>query len=241
MNGTNINVGNVQRCCKELNTARRNILSNLNRIKTCYGFYGLDQWSGASRQKFHEEVFGIDGNSGLVGVLGSGEKGICKALNDLLYILANYVTNVANKDSEYMSNYDPLRPEFFIDASVEVAQVTAWIEYDQIDPNDVRLNLDTVETFVSKIDEFCENIKNETINFSNSLEKLISEGISDYTTDNLDYVASLLKVKIEDFRTRISALLKDNVNTASFASQSAQQTASQNQEIANIVSKLDFD
>ena len=82
-----------------MNTSRRNILSDLNRIKSCYGSYELSLWNGTTRQKFHEEVFGDNGNSGLVGVLGSGEKGICKALNDLLYILATYVSKVVNKDT----------------------------------------------------------------------------------------------------------------------------------------------
>lgn len=241
MAGTKFNIGNVMVACQKMNTARRNILSQLNNMKSTYGSIDLQYWSGGTRKVFHEKVFGQDGMSGFVGTMGTAQNGVCKALNDLLFELASYVCRVANNDSEYLANYSYLKPEMFADESVSITPVSTWIEYSQINTEDVALSSEVIFGLESKYNEYFNLIAYYISNFNAALTECMNTGIQDSTVSALGRVISLLDSKLNEFKSEITALLNRNTSVVENASAAEQAATQGNEAVARILASLDFD
>lgn len=240
MANSNFNVREVIAACKKMNTARRNILSALNNMKSTYGSVSLNLWSGATRQFFHKNVFGEDDNSGYIGKMGNNQGGLCWGLNELLYQLELYICNVYNKDAEYMSQYDPLNTNVFVDDSVSITPVTSWISYVSIDHNSVIISPEIIYSIESRFNTYCEQLEQNIDYFNAALTEIKQGGIFDDSILAIERVISALSSILIEFKGALARLLRNNASVAQTASNENQQASQANSAAAQILSQINF-
>jgi len=242
-NSVSFDAGIVMECCQNMNKHRKLIMQELNMIKGNYNSVLLTQWNGATRKHFHEEVFGFDGISGLIGGMDNKKTlpyGMCYALNNLLYTLAEYVCDVKNRDGEYLKQYSPLRPEFFVDNTISVNTINV-IDYKSISVDNVIISPEIMNTLKIEWKKRMQTILGNVNSFNKYLSKCISEGIEDDTTTALQLVANNLSKKAERFSRELDQLFMHNENVAAQAAAASKIASSENQKVASILSNVNFD
>lgn len=230
MGNISFNTAVVKETCRTMNTARRNIVNQLNFMKSVYSSVTQELWAGSTRKYFHKNVFGEDDQSGYLGSLGTKENGLCGALNALLYMLSSYVCEVSNADNINNPSYQEIKPEEFVDDTVKIEPVNYNINYSELKDGYVAFSLDIADVLEQKYQESVGEIKENVTTFNTALRTCMEDGIQDDSVEALSSVMEVLETRIEEFSNNIRALLRNNVgvvNEAEVAKQRAQERAAQ--------------
>lgn len=205
--------------CKNMNSARRSIVSNLNKITNAYAEVPLESWNGDSRRAFHEAMFGISGKEGLVGNLGmlyNGDVpiGFCAKLNELLYGVAMTVCGTFNEVAKETGGTEISFEDFVIKGEEIVPVTDTLIDYSSITANNFAMDSDALFDLAVKIKGNIGEMKEYVTAFRTSMTNCMIHSINNSQMQQIGSESQWLLVKINEFEEEATRLLSLNEDLA---------------------------